>query len=146
MTRSSTVTSRSKSFLGVCRRRRTPGRFEREAKLLASLNRANIASIFGFESGALVLEFVEGPTLAERIEQRPIPVEDAIAIAKQIAEALEAGHEAAVTHRDLKPAIIRLQRRRHDQGPRLWARESARSVFHGRARRARDSAEFHRRW
>ncbi len=58
---------------------------------------------------ALVLELVEGPTLAERIAQGPVPVEETIAIAKQIAEALEAGHEAGVIHRDLKPANIKLK-------------------------------------
>ena len=88
-------------------------RFEREAKLLASLNHSNIAGIYGFEEqdgvSALALELVEGPTLAERIAQGPIPVEEAIAIAKQIAEALEAGHEAGVIHRDLKPANIKLR-------------------------------------
>jgi len=88
-------------------------RFEREAKLLASLNHPNIASIHGFEESdgvkALVLELVEGPTLAERIEEGQIPVDEAIAIAKQIAEALEAGHEAGVIHRDLKPANIKLK-------------------------------------
>jgi len=84
-------------------------RFEREAKLLASLNHPNIASIYGFEENALVLELVEGPTLAERIADGPIPVEESIAIAKQIAEALEAGHEAGVIHRDLKPANIKLK-------------------------------------
>jgi len=88
-------------------------RFEREAKLLASLNHPNIASIHGFEESdgakALVLELVEGPTLAERIEQGPIPVDEAIAIAKQIAEALEAGHEAGVIHRDLKPANVKVK-------------------------------------
>ena len=88
-------------------------RFEREAKLLASLNHPNIAAIHGFEESdgvnALVLELVEGPTLAERIEQGPIPVDEAIATAKQIAEALEAGHEAGVIHRDLKPANIKLK-------------------------------------
>jgi len=88
-------------------------RFEREAKLLASLNHPNIASIHGFEESdgvqALVLELVEGPTLAERIEEGPIPVDEAVAIAKQIAEALEAGHEAGVIHRDLKPANIKLK-------------------------------------
>ena len=87
-------------------------RFEREAKVLASLNHPNIASIHGFEDDggvkALVLELVEGPTLAERIEQGPIPVEEALVIARQIAEALEAGHEAGVIHRDLKPANIKL--------------------------------------
>ena len=84
-------------------------RFEREAKLLASLNHPNIASIYGFESGALVLELVEGPTLAERIKQGPIPIDEAIAIAKQVAGALEAGHEAGVIHRDLKPANIKVK-------------------------------------
>ena len=84
-------------------------RFGREAKLLASLNHPNIASIYGFESNALVLELVEGPTLAERIQQGPVPVDEAIAIAKQIAEALEAGHEAGVIHRDLKPANVKVR-------------------------------------
>jgi len=84
-------------------------RFEREAKLLASLNHPNIASIYGFESGALVLELVEGPTLADRIERGPLPIDETIAIAKQIAEALEAGHEAGVIHRDLKPANIKVR-------------------------------------
>ncbi len=88
-------------------------RFEREAKLLASLNHPNIASIHGFEEadgvGALVLELVEGPTLADRIANGPIPVDEAIAIAKQIAEALEAGHEAGVIHRDLKPANVKVR-------------------------------------
>ena len=88
-------------------------RFEREAKLLASLNHPNIASIHGFEESdgvkALVLELVEGPTLAERITQGPIPVDEVIAIAKQIAEALEAGHEAGVIHRDLKPANVKVK-------------------------------------
>jgi len=84
-------------------------RFEREAKLLASLNHPNIASIYGFESGALVLELVEGPTLAERIAEGPIPVEEGVAIATQIAEALEAGHEAGVIHRDLKPANVKVK-------------------------------------
>ena len=88
-------------------------RFEREAKLLASLNHPNIASIYGLEEEggvkALVLELVEGPTLAERIAEGPIPVEEAIAIARQIAEALEAGHEAGVIHRDLKPANVKVK-------------------------------------
>ena len=86
-------------------------RFQREAKLLASLNHPNIASIYGLEESdgvkALVLELVEGPTLAERIAEGPIPVEEALPIARQIAEALEAGHEAGVIHRDLKPANIK---------------------------------------
>ncbi|HXV60689.1 MAG TPA: protein kinase [Vicinamibacteria bacterium] len=84
-------------------------RFEREAKLLASLNHPNIASIYGFESSGLVLELVEGPTLAERIVEGPIPVQEAIAIARQIADALEAGHGAGVVHRDLKPANVKVK-------------------------------------
>ena len=88
-------------------------RFEREAKLLASLNHPNIASIYGLEESdgvkALVLELVEGPTLAERIADGPIPVEEVLPIARQIAEALEAGHEAGVIHRDLKPANVKVR-------------------------------------
>ena len=76
-------------------------RFEREAKLPASLNHPNNASVHGFEESngvnALVLELIEGPTLAERIAQGPIPVDETIASGKQIDEALEAGHEAGVT-------------------------------------------------
>jgi eukaryotic-like serine/threonine-protein kinase len=87
-------------------------RFEREAKVLASLNHPNIASIYGLDDSnnlqALILELVEGPTLAERIKQGAIPVEDALHIAKQIAEALEYAHEHGVVHRDLKPANIKL--------------------------------------
>ena len=87
-------------------------RFEREAKLLASLNHTSIAAIYGFEESggvhALVLELVEGPTLAERIEEGPIPLDEALGIAQQLAEALEAGHEAGIIHRDLKPANIKL--------------------------------------
>ena len=88
-------------------------RFEREAKLLASLNHPNIASIYGFEQDQgthfLVLELVEGPTLADQIAQGPVPLPDSLAIAKQIADALEAAHEAGVIHRDLKPANIKLK-------------------------------------
>ena len=88
-------------------------RFEREAKLLASLNHPNIAGIYGLEESdglkALVLELVEGPTLADRIALGPIPIDEALPIAKQIAEALEAGHEAGVVHRDLKPANVKVK-------------------------------------
>ena len=88
-------------------------RFEREAKVLASLNHPNIAQIHGIEEDegtrALVLELVEGPTLADRISQGPIPLDEALPIAKQIAEALEAAHEAGVIHRDLKPANIKVR-------------------------------------
>src|ERR1700687_6076173 len=88
-------------------------RFEREAKTLASLNHPNIAHIHGLEESnsvrALVLELVEGPTLADRIAQGPIPLDEALPIARQIAEALEAAHEQGIIHRDLKPANIKLR-------------------------------------
>ena len=93
-------------------------RFQREAELLATLNHPNIAGIYGLEESngvrALVLELVEGPTLAERIEGQKaegkgLPFGEALAIAKQIAEALEAAHEKSVIHRDLKPANIKLR-------------------------------------
>jgi eukaryotic-like serine/threonine-protein kinase len=88
-------------------------RFHREAQVLAALNHSNIAAIHGVEDSgdvhALVMELVEGPTLAERIAQGPIPVADALPIAKQIAEALEAAHEQGIIHRDLKPANIKVR-------------------------------------
>ena len=81
--------------------------------MLASLNHPNIGSIYGLEEAegvrALVLELVEGPTLADRIKQGPIPLDEALPIAKQIAEALEAAHEQGVIHRDLKPANIKVR-------------------------------------
>ncbi len=89
-------------------------RFQREAKLLASLNHPNIAAIYGFEDSgnthALVMELVEGPTLADRIKQGPIPVEEALRIAKQICEGLEYAHERGIVHRDLKPANVKVSR------------------------------------
>ena len=87
-------------------------RFEREAKLLASLNHPNIAAIYGLEEDNgtrfLVLELVEGDTLAERLKRGAIPVEESLKLALQIAEALEAAHEKGVIHRDLKPANIKV--------------------------------------
>src|SRR5215472_10804941 len=83
-------------------------RFDREAQVLASLNYPNIAAIYGVEERALVMELVEGPTLAERIAQGPIPLEEALPIAKQIAEALEYAHEKGIIHRDLKPANVKV--------------------------------------
>jgi eukaryotic-like serine/threonine-protein kinase len=88
-------------------------RFRREAQVLASLNHPNIAAIYGFEDSgsthALVLELVEGPTLADRIAKGPISLDEALPIAKQIAEALEIAHEQGIIHRDLKPANIKLR-------------------------------------
>jgi eukaryotic-like serine/threonine-protein kinase len=88
-------------------------RFKREAELLASLNHPNIAAIYGREDSAptqaLVLELVEGPTLADRIAEGPIPVGEALPIARQIADALDAAHEHGVIHRDLKPGNIKLR-------------------------------------
>jgi Tol biopolymer transport system component len=83
-------------------------RFTREAQVLASLNHQNIAGIYSVEDRALILELVEGPTLAERIAQGTIPWEEAAELATQIADALEAAHEKGVIHRDLKPANIKL--------------------------------------
>jgi eukaryotic-like serine/threonine-protein kinase len=104
-------------------------RFQREAEVLASLNHPNIAAIYGLEEGpvpdfasgassgkeagrhmrALVMELVEGETLADRIARGPIPMDEALPIAKQITEALEAAHEQGITHRDLKPANIKVR-------------------------------------
>jgi serine/threonine protein kinase len=88
-------------------------RFKREAHVLASLNHPHIAAIYGLaDSGhthALILELVEGPTLADRIARGPLPVDEAMTIAKQIAEALEAAHEQGIIHRDLKPANIKVR-------------------------------------
>src|SRR5579863_2088360 len=83
-------------------------RFTREAQVLASLNHPNIAAIYGVEERALVMELVEGPTLAERIGQGPIPLDEALPIARQIAEALEYAHERGIIHRDLKPSNIKV--------------------------------------
>jgi Tol biopolymer transport system component len=89
-------------------------RFQREAKVLASLNHPNIASIYGLEDSgptrALVMELVEGPTVADRIRSGPIPIDEALRIAKQICEALEYAHEHGIVHRDLKPANVKVTR------------------------------------
>ena len=88
-------------------------RFRREAQVLASLNHPNIAAIYGFEAStsvhALVLELVEGATLADRIADGPIAIDEALPLARQIVEALEAAHEHGIVHRDLKPANIKLR-------------------------------------
>jgi eukaryotic-like serine/threonine-protein kinase len=88
-------------------------RFDREARTLAALNHPHIAQIYGLEqsgaTSALVMELIDGEDLAQRIARGPIPVDEAIAIAKQIADALEAAHEQGIVHRDLKPANIKLR-------------------------------------
>jgi eukaryotic-like serine/threonine-protein kinase len=88
-------------------------RFQREAEVLASLNHPRIAAIYGLEDAlgvkALVMELVEGPTLADRIAEGPMPIDEALLIARQIAEALEAAHERGIVHRDLKPANIKVR-------------------------------------
>ncbi len=94
-------------------------RFKREAQVLASLNHPNIAALYGLEEGrpsgserpveALVLELVEGPTLAERIAGGPLGLDEALAIAMQTAGALEAAHERGIVHRDLKPANVKVR-------------------------------------
>ena len=103
-------------------------RFTREAQLLATLNHPNIAAIYGLEESngaqALVLELIDGPTLAERIALGPISLAEALTIARQVAEALEAAHDKGIIHRDLKPANIKIARNGRGQGARLRAGES----------------------
>jgi Tol biopolymer transport system component/predicted Ser/Thr protein kinase len=83
-------------------------RFEREAQVLASLNHPNIAQLYGLEENALVMELAEGETLAERLARGPLPVEEALGIARQIVEALEEAHDKGIVHRDLKPANVKV--------------------------------------
>src|SRR5215831_7759434 len=87
-------------------------RFQREAQVLASLNHPNIAQIYGLEetgnTRCIVMELVEGETLQERLKRGPIPLDEALPMASQIATALEAAHERGIVHRDLKPANIKL--------------------------------------
>ena len=103
-------------------------RFKREAKVLASLNHPNIASIYGLEQSEsthyLVLELVPGETLAERISRGPIPLEEALDIATQMAEALEEAHEQGIVHRDLKPANVKQTEDEQDQSSGLRFGES----------------------
>ncbi len=84
-------------------------RFEREARLIASLNHHNICSLFDVGPNFLVMELIDGPTLAERIAEGPIPMEEALHTAAQIAEALQAAHDNGIIHRDLKPGNIKIR-------------------------------------
>ena len=99
----------------IARQHDRVARFTREAQLLAALNHPNIAAIYGVEhagdSLALVLEYVDGDTLADRINRGPIPLPDVLDIAHQICRAIEAAHEKGVIHRDLKPANVKLTTR-----------------------------------
>jgi len=87
------------------------GRFQREAEVLASLNHPNIAQIYGVEESSgtrcIVMELVDGETLQERLRRGPIPIDEALPLAKQLTDALEAAHEKGIIHRDLKPANIK---------------------------------------
>jgi eukaryotic-like serine/threonine-protein kinase len=84
-------------------------RFEREVRAIGALNHPNICTLYHVGSDYLVMELVEGPTLAERIKDGPIPLEEALDIARQIADALEAAHEKNIVHRDLKPANVKIR-------------------------------------
>ena len=112
-------------------------RFKREAQMLAALNHPNIAAIYGFEDAsgeqALVLELVDGPTLADVIARGALALEQTLTIARQIAEALEAAHDKGIIHRDLKPANIKIASNGSGQGARLRPGESV-------GRRARRAA------
>ena len=105
-------------------------RFAREARVLAAINHPHIGAIYGVEDAgpvrALVLELVEGPTLADRIERGRIPVAEALAIARQIADALEAAQEKGIVHRDLKPANIKVTPGGRGEGAGFRPRESRR--------------------
>ena len=105
-------------------------RFQREAEVLAALNHPNIAQIYGIDRGdsgaALAMELVEGLTLADRIATGAIPFEEALPIASQIVDALEAAHERGIVHRDLKPANVLLRPDGVVEGARLRSRQGAR--------------------
>src|ERR1044071_2425839 len=83
-------------------------RFTREAQVLASLNHPNVAAIYGVEDRALVMELVDGPTLADLMKHGPLPLDEALPIARQIADALVCAHQKGIIHRDLKPANVKI--------------------------------------
>src|SRR5579863_4459813 len=84
-------------------------RFEREARAIAALNHPNVCTLYHIGPNYLVMELIEGPTLADRIQEGPIPLKEALSIAKQIAAALDAAHEKNIVHRDLKPANVKIK-------------------------------------
>src|ERR1700680_4500424 len=84
-------------------------RFEREARAIAALNHPNICHLYDVGPNYLVMELIEGPTLAERLKQGAIPFDESLGIARQIADALDAAHEKAITHRDLKPGNVKIR-------------------------------------
>src|SRR6478672_2635441 len=84
-------------------------RFDREARVIASLNHPNICTLFDVGPNYLVMELLEGPTLADRIQEGAVPLEEALAIARQIADALDAAHEKGIVHRDLKPGNVKIK-------------------------------------
>jgi hypothetical protein len=126
-------------------------RFQREAQVLASLNHPNVAAIYGLEESgdhhALVMELVEGPTLADRLAQGPLPLDEALPLARQIAEGLEYAHERGIVHRDLKPANIKvtselfgktLDQSKADPAPHLYAID----LTSGKSRRLEPQVEL----
>jgi serine/threonine-protein kinase len=123
-------------------------RFEREAQTVASLNHPNIAHIYGVveQPAALVMELVEGEELSQRIAPGPIPLDEAVSIARQIADALEAAHERGIVHRDLKPANVKLTpggvAKVLDFGlsPKRWIRRRVRRSMRRTRRRLASSA------
>jgi serine/threonine-protein kinase len=84
-------------------------RFEREVRAVAALNHPNICHVYDVGPNYLVMELIEGPTLADRIKEGALPLEEALAIARQVGDALEAAHEKGIVHRDLKPANIKIK-------------------------------------
>ena len=84
-------------------------RFQREARLIASLNHPNICQLYDVGPDYLVMELIEGPTLTQRLSEGPVPFEEALGIARQIADGLEAAHEKGIVHRDLKPGNVKVK-------------------------------------
>ena len=95
-------------------------RFEREARAIAALNHPNVCTLHDVGTDHLIMEFVDGPTLADRLAQGPMLLDEVLAVARQIAEALEAAHERGIVHRDLKPANIKLMQDSLSGRPHTW--------------------------